>query len=91
MFRASVIPTSKELINEVSSILYSFIWNGKDKERHHALISDIEMGGLKMLDVDSMISAKRLNNVLKEIFGRLSKFLENKTPSSCPEIINELI
>ena len=60
MFRASVIPTSKELIKEVNSILYSFIWNGRDKVKRHALISDIEMGGLKMLDIDSMISAKRI-------------------------------
>ena len=60
MFRASVIPTSKELIKDVNSILYSFIWNGKDKVKRHALISDIEMGGLKMLDIDSMISAKRI-------------------------------
>ena len=50
MFRASVIPTSKELIKEVNSILYSFIWNRKDKvKRHAALISDIEMGELRML------------------------------------------
>ena len=58
MFRASVIPTSKELIKDVNSILYSFIWNGKDKVKRHALISEIEVGGLKMLDIDSMISAK---------------------------------
>ena len=69
MFRASVIPTSKELIKDLNSILYSFIWNGKDKVKHHALISDIEVGGLKMLDVDSMISAKRITC--------LKKFLED--------------
>ena len=69
MFRASVIPTSKELIKDVNSILYSFIWNGKDKEKRHALISDIEVGGLKMLDIDSMISAKRITC--------LKKFLED--------------
>ena len=55
MLRASVIPTSKELIKEVDSVLYSFIWNGKDKVKRHALISDMEMGGLKMLDIDSII------------------------------------
>ena len=61
MFRASVIPTTTELIKEVNSILYHFIWNGKDKVKHHALISDIEMGGLKMLDIDLMIiRAKRI-------------------------------
>ena len=69
MFRASVIPTSKELIKEVNSILHSFIWNGKDKVKRHALISDIEMGGLKMLDIDSMIGATRIT--------RLKKFLED--------------
>ena len=69
MFRASVIPTSKELIKEVNSILYSFIWNGKDKVKRHALISDIGMGGLKMLDIDSMIGAKRITC--------LKKFLED--------------
>ena len=69
MFRASVIPTSKELIKDVNSILYSFIWNGKDKVKHHALISYIEVGGLKMLEVDSMISEKRITC--------LKKFLED--------------
>ena len=69
MFRAFVIPTSKELIKEVNSILYWFIWNGKDKVKLHALISDTEMGGLKMLDINSMISAKRVTC--------LKKFLED--------------
>ena len=31
MFTASVIPVSKELIQEANSVLYNFIWNGKDK------------------------------------------------------------
>ena len=37
--------------------------------KRHALISYIEMGGLKMLDIDSMISAKRITH--------LKKFLED--------------
>ena len=41
MYRASVIPLSKELIKEANSIIYGFIWNGKDKVKRHALISDI--------------------------------------------------
>ena len=31
MFRASVISMPNELVKEVNSILYNFIWNGKDK------------------------------------------------------------
>ena len=52
MFTASVIPVSKELIKEANSVLYNFIWNGKDKVKHLALISDIDLWvhGLKMLD-----------------------------------------
>ena len=66
MFRASVIPFSKELIKEATdSIFYNFIWNGKDKVKRLALISDIEMGGLKMLDIQSMISAKRVTCIKK--------------------------
>ena len=60
MFRASVISVSKELIKEANSVLYNFIWNGKDKVKRLALISDIEMGGFKMLDFQSMICAKRI-------------------------------
>ena len=40
MYRASVIPLSKELIKEANSIIYGFIWNDKDKVKRHALISD---------------------------------------------------
>ena len=62
MYRASVIPITKELIKEANSIIYSFIWNAKDKVKRHALISDISTGGLKMLDIESMICAKRITN-----------------------------
>ena len=65
MFRASVTSVSKELIKEANSVLYNFMWNGKDKVRRLALISDIEMGGLKMLDIQSMICAKRITCLKK--------------------------
>ena len=59
MSKASLIPVSSELIKEVNKEVYSFIWKGKDK------VIDIEDGGLKMLDLESMISAQRV--VCKEI------------------------
>ena len=65
MFRASVISVSKELIKEAKSVLYNFVWIGKDKVRRLALISDIEMGGLKMLDIPSMICAQRITCLKK--------------------------
>ena len=65
MYRASVIPISKELIKEANSIFYGFIWNGKDKVKRLALISDFKKGGLKMSDIESMIKAKRVNCLKK--------------------------
>lgn len=55
MYRVSVIPLSKKLIKEKNSIIYEFIWNGKDKVKRHALISDGKNGGLRMLDIESLI------------------------------------
>ena len=43
-----------------SSILYSFIWNGKDKAKKNVLAATIENGGLNKLDNDSMIRTKRV-------------------------------
>ena len=60
MYRASVIPTSKDLIKEVNAIFYNFIWNGKDKVKRRALINNIEQGGLKMIDVECTINTKRV-------------------------------
>ena len=73
MYRASVIPISKDLINEANSIFYGFIWNGKDKGKRHALISDIKDGGLRMLDIESLIKARRVIC--------LKKFLEDYSSS----------
>jgi len=55
----------KELIKEANSVLDNFVWNGKDKVKRLALISDIEMGGLKMLDIQSMICAKQVTCLKK--------------------------
>ena len=60
IFRASVIPIPNELVKEVNSIFCTFLCNGKDKVKLCALISDIDKGGLKMLDIEYMISARRV-------------------------------
>ena len=82
MYGASVLPISKELIKEANSIIYGFIWNGKDKIERHALISDLNKGGLKMLDIESMIKAKRV--------VCLKKFLEDY-PSSWKTIFDKIL
>ena len=39
----------------MNKLLYGFIWKGNDKIKRTALINDIDNGGLKMLDIQSMI------------------------------------
>jgi len=41
-------------------LLYGFIWKGNDKIKRTALINDIENGGLKMLDIQSLILSQRV-------------------------------
>ena len=60
MSKAGLIPLSSEFIKEINKEFYSFIWKGKDKIKRSALINDIEDGGLKMLDLESMIFAQRI-------------------------------
>ena len=57
-----------KLIKGINKVIYSFIWKAKNKVKRSALINDIEDGGLKMLDLESMISAQRVifvKNMLK--------------------------
>ena len=82
MFRASVIPISNDLVKIANSIFYNFIWNGKDKVKRCALFSDINKGGLKILHIESMVSAGRVI-CLKE-------FLEDY-PSTWKSILNSII
>ena len=47
---------------------FESIWKGNDKIKRSALINDIDNGGLKMLDIESMISAQRVM-ALKKYFA----------------------
>ena len=70
MYRASVIPLSKELIKEANSIFYGFIWIGKDKVKRHALIGDIKNAGYGMFD------KSKAGHLSKKVFARLPKLVE---------------
>ena len=58
--KAALIAVSEELIKEVNSLIYRFIWKGNDKIKRSTLINDIEDGGFRILDIKSMIQAQRV-------------------------------
>ena len=58
--KAALISVTDDLVKEINKLIYSFIWKGTDKIKCCALINDIEDGGLKKLDIQSMILASRV-------------------------------
>ena len=72
--KAALIAVTEDLIKEINSLIYRFIWKGNGKIKRAALINDIEDGGLKMLDIHLTILAQRVM-VLKRFADR-----ENKGP-----------
>ena len=55
-------------MKELNYLIYNFLWKGKDKVTRVSAINNYEGGGLKMVDIESMIKSLRLS-WLKRIFG----------------------
>ena len=66
VFIMSLLPAPKEIVQELNLILVKFLWKGTDKVTRLSTI--IENGGLKMIDLESMVKSLRLA-WLKIIFG----------------------
>ena len=67
MSKASLIYVLNDLIQAGNKEFFNFIWKGKDKIKRFALINDIEYGGLKMMDLESMIREQRIMCLKKYI------------------------
>ena len=52
----------------IDYLIYNFLWKGKDKVTRKSAINDHERGGIKMVDIKSMIKSLRLT-WLKRLFG----------------------
>ena len=48
LYRVVLISNKKEFIKKINTLLYSFVWKGKDKVKRRAVINPIDKGGLKM-------------------------------------------
>ena len=66
--KAALISVSNDLIKEINKLIYGFIWKGNDKIKRSTLINDIDNGRVKMLDIESKISAHRVI-ALKKYFA----------------------
>ena len=74
MFRASVLNLDKEFMKKLNSVMFTFLWKGKDKIKRLALISEYEDGRLKMPHVESAIKAQRIICLKKHTENYCSKW-----------------
>ena len=70
LYRTSLISLDKEFVEEANKIIFDFIWEGKDKVKRSALISDIEDGVLKVPHLNSIIEKKKKKNTLLQETGK---------------------
>ena len=64
-----LLPAPKGIVQELNRMLFKFLWKGTDKVTRLSTINDYENGGLKMIDLESMIKSLR-QAWLKRIFGK---------------------
>ena len=68
VYISSLLPTPKEIIQELNQLLFKFLWKGTDKATRLSAINEYKNGGLKMIDLESMIQSLRLAWI-KRILG----------------------
>ena len=68
VYASSLLPTPAKIIKQAEDIIYTFLWKGKDKVTRLSAINNFEGGGIKMIDIESMVKALRLA-WLKRIFN----------------------
>ena len=57
IYVASILPVPDDVIKKVNSIIFKFLWDGKDKVRRTIVINSVNEGGLNMTDFESQIHA----------------------------------
>ena len=59
MYTLSLLPTTKNIIKELNHL--KILWKSKDKITRKSAMNDYEGGGIKMVDIESMIKSLRLD------------------------------
>ena len=61
IYQCNNLETPDEIIKQLNTLAFDFVWQNKpNKVKRNTIISDYEHGGLRMLDVESFISAQKV-------------------------------
>ena len=55
VYVSSLLPTPSSIIKQVNHLIFSFLWKGKDKTTRLSAINTLEEGGIKMIDIESIL------------------------------------
>ena len=61
IYLSSILCTRVEIIKEFQTLIFNFLWNGKDKVICLSTNGPYEFRGIKMIDYESMVKALRLS------------------------------
>ena len=56
----ALVPTPNEVLKQLNQLLFKFLWKGTDKVRRASVINEYREGGLKMIDLETMVKSLRL-------------------------------
>jgi exonuclease III len=66
VFPLSMLSAPEEVIHEAEVLMYDFLWDGKpERIKRNTVIRNISEGGLKMIDIRSMIDALKISWITK--------------------------
>ena len=75
-----MLPTPKELIQQLNKLLFKFLWKGTDQVKRVSVINEYEEGGLRMIDIECMVKSLGrawLRRIFKRINGPWKSFLQH--------------
>jgi hypothetical protein len=56
----SIINLPENVIKEINTMLYQFVWGGKEKVKRKTIVNDYERGGLKMIDLPLYLDSLKI-------------------------------
>lgn len=65
LFSATMLAVPENVVKNLNTLLYEFIWGKKDSIKRNVIINDVKHGGLQMLDVEALFSSVKASWVVR--------------------------
>ena len=53
-----MLTTQPEIIKEFNTLVFQFLWNGKDKVTRRSTYAPYDSGGIRMVDYENMVALR---------------------------------